>query len=754
MIPGRCLLLSCGLLLSLCAPAAAQITYTWNGGGSDGNWSTPANWGGTRPVSSPTDTVISLAGTTNTATTIDTFYGSTLQVRGLTFQNAAGPFTVASAGPVLEVSLGGIAANGGAVTQVISAPVRLAADQTWSAVGPSVLRVTGPIDLGNYTLATTVTGAGSVELAGTISGTGQLAPHRVVLSGTNTYSGGTVVDAGAFVQTATAAGLGTGLVDLKGNSTIAVTAAGDATLPGGLWVTNTGANDINRLQINNDLATVRLPAGGLAGSGTLSREGTGTLVLTGANPFSGTLYTGTGGRLELVATEGATSLNANSYNIFATTFHVGPGALLLNNRPVIVDAGGRVEFEQSQSLSGIAVGNSTVNNNNAIIAPNVTLTVSGYVTGTSGTLTANITGFLTSGFVKSSTGTLVMSGNSDFVGQTRIDAGVLSIDSIANGGSASAIGASSELITGSAATLRYTGSSASTDRTLTVNGTVSGQTNTPSTVEVSNAATVLTWNGPVNIGSGHGFVKAGPGTLVLAGRSATSLGTATVSGGTLVVTATGGLTTATTVQSGATISGKLTAPGANLNDSGQVTVQTGATLRAGTGGSSDRFGVNSAIFQSGTTFVVTVDGGATPTSSRLTTEGGSPATVNFATDPAHPITLRIEKGTGADFAGSGPVTLEIVHTNQLTGTFNFPNTIKRQGGSFTYVPSEWNIQTVGFSVVPGSISLVTDANNTVLSVQFTPVPEPVAVLGVAGAGWLAFAAGRRLVRRRTEPQPA
>lgn len=741
------------LLLGLSTPASAQITtYTWNGGGTDGNWSTQANWAnGTRPVSSLTDTLISLAGTTNTATSIDTFYGSTLPIRGLTFENAAGPFTVASGGPVLEVGVGGILANGGSVTQTISTPVRLGADQTWTAIGPSILHVNGQVDLNGFTLTTGVTGLGMVQLAGQVVGTGRLDPHRITLSGANTYSGGTLIDNGGWVQTATAAGLGTGLVELKGNSTITVTAAGDATLGSGLAVTNVNGNDINRLQINHAGATVRLPAGGLSGAGALSREGTGTLILTGANPFSGALSTGTGGRMELIDTGGGASMNASSYYIIFTTFHVGPGATL-GNRTVTADLGGRVEIEQSQTLGSLGIGLATspINNDTAILAPNVTLTINGGVFGSFGTLNANITGHLTNGgFIKDGPGTLVMSGISTFTGTTRIDGGVLSINTIANSGAASAIGADVEITMGLNATLRYTGATASTNRRLTVFSS-SAQ---PGTVEVTNPNTVLTWNAPVALGSGRGFVKAGPGTLVLTANSGTSQGTVTVAGGTLTVMANGGVTAPTTVQSGATLAGTLIPLGVNLNVTSGVTVQTGGTLRAGIGSSEDIFAVGAATLQAGTTFIVTADGGAFPKASFLTTEGGGAADVNFQLNAANPTTLRIEKGTGAAFTPGVPVTVMIVHTNHQTGT-TFDDAIRRNGGTFTYVAAEWNIQTVGFEIVPGSVSLIPNANQTILSVQFTPVPEPLSVLGLAAAGGLALTLGRRLVRRGLTSQPA
>jgi hypothetical protein len=78
----------------------------------------------------------------------------------------------------------------------------------------------------------------------------------------------------------------------------------------------------------------------------------------------------------------------------------------------------------------------------------------------------------------------------------------------------------------------------------------------------------------------------------------------------------------------------------------------------------------------------------------------------------------------------------------------FPNLVRLQGSAFTYNPTEWNIETVGFSIVPGSALLITDANQTTLSVQFTPVPEPMSVLGLATASGLMVAFARRRISRQ------
>jgi hypothetical protein len=41
----------CMFVIGLCLAGMAD-NRSWTGGGSDANWSTPANWGGTAPVRS------------------------------------------------------------------------------------------------------------------------------------------------------------------------------------------------------------------------------------------------------------------------------------------------------------------------------------------------------------------------------------------------------------------------------------------------------------------------------------------------------------------------------------------------------------------------------------------------------------------------------------------------------------------------------------------------------------------------------
>ncbi len=138
--------------------AMVTVTYsppTWSGGGSDANWSTAANWGGTAPVAG-SDLVF--ASSTGLNTTNDLTAGT--QFGNLTFNAGAGSFALNGN----SVNLGGVITNNSTNTQTINLTLG----------GANVL---------------TKTGAGTV-----------------VLSGTNSFTGGTVVTGGTLKVT-TPAGL-------------------------------------------------------------------------------------------------------------------------------------------------------------------------------------------------------------------------------------------------------------------------------------------------------------------------------------------------------------------------------------------------------------------------------------------------------------------------------------------------------------------------------------------------------------------
>jgi hypothetical protein len=100
------------------------------------------------------------------------------------------------------------------------------------------------------------------------------------------------------------------------------------------------------------------------------------------------------------------------------------------------------------------------------------------------------------------------------------------------------------------------------------------------------------------------------------------------------------------------------------------------------------------------------------------------------------ITLLLEKGSGAAFLPYQPVTLEIARTPA-------PGIIRRNNSTFTFDPNEWNLVTSNFAILPGSFTLFTTESGSVLNVQFTPIPEPASILGLAAAGFLLSLGTRR-----------
>ncbi|QDB99456.1 autotransporter-associated beta strand repeat-containing protein [Mesorhizobium sp. 8] len=135
------------------------------------------------------------------------------------------------------------------------------------------------------------------------------------------------------------------------------------------------------------------------------------------------------------------------------------------------------------------------------------------------------------GLTKTGSGMLTLtSAGSSYTGATRITSGTLSVATLANGGAASSIGASSSdsanLVLQAGATLQYTGGSVTTDRGFTIGGSAGGA------IDVADANTVLEFSGAVVADDYAPLLKEGAGTLVLSGTN-TYVGSTLINGGTL-----------------------------------------------------------------------------------------------------------------------------------------------------------------------------------------------------------------------------
>ena len=426
----------------------------------------------------------------------------------------------------------------------------------------------------NYTLA------GSGSLDGTMplvkAGTGIFRLNTVNgYSGATTVSNGTLLVNGALVQSAVtvlsggsaggSGSFGNGVTVQNGGSLVAGDGIG---APGTLTITNALTENggvINRFDLTDDptglvktngqvrvigdlnlsganTVQVSLPDGPLANGDYLLFTYAGALngslanlTVVGAN---GTLTTATGQILLHVDNTRAAASLVWTGGFSANTWDVGTNANWLNG--VNQDRfyfGDTVRFDDTGSTSPAVnlVGSLTPTALTVDSTNNYTFSGAGKISGTGV-------------FTKTNSSTLTVTTTNDFTGPVVIGgSGVLAVSRLANGGSASGIGASSSNPTNLVfygGTLRYTGGSVATDKSATLNGNA--------TIDVVSGT--LTANGPI-AGSGA-LIKAGAGTLAIPTNN-TYAGGVIISNGTVNLTTTfardSGLGSGTTTLSGGTL---------------------------------------------------------------------------------------------------------------------------------------------------------------------------------------------------------
>lgn len=361
---------------------------------------------------------------------------------------------------------------------------------------------------------------------------------RLVVTTNNTYTGGTTID-GSVVQVGdggTTGALGTGPI------------------------ANGGLLEFNR-------ADAIAVAGAITGSGGLTQNGTGTLLLSGANAYGGdtTLNAGTlrlGNATALGGSSGTLVINGGTLDSAV------PGLVLTNNNAQSWNAD--VVFAGSNDLN---LGTGPVSLGSDPFLPRGVTVVAGTLT-VGGVMSDG--GY--AGLVKAGAGTLVLGGANTYAGTT-LNAGTITVG---DGGSLGA--ATGPLV------INNLSPDDGTAVVLNVNGSVgvgslSGTIGTPyrgvNTATIAIAATkALTVNQAVDdtyyglvTGAGK-FVKSGPASLTLTG----------------VNTYSGGTTLAQGILSVDRLNNNSAAGLSNLGNSGPIMV-TGGTLRY-TGGASvtsDRF---------------------------------------------------------------------------------------------------------------------------------------------------------------------
>ena len=567
------------VLLGVSAQAANRI---WNGGGTNNNWNTSGNWGGTAPVASD---LLFFDGSTRLTTT-NNIAASTV-FNGITFNSTAGAFTLR--GNALNLG-GGVTNSSAANPQTVSLNMALTASRTFDVIG-----------------------GGTLALGGVISGSGfavtKVDSGTLALSGVNTYNGGTIINGGTLAITAD---------NNLGNTGGGITFANGGTLLN----TGTGGQSTAR--------AITLNSGG----GVITMNGP-TMTLTGAISGGGGLTTG-GSDLILLPSSGNNNIGTMTVNS-ARLFVFNAGAI--NGSAVLVNNGATIDFGSSASASPantmtFASGGCVANR----LAGTLTLSTATSTFPSSGTMIFNaddqatspitvngayptLTGDLTvqagggggtpgnvtlsgaisgsGALIKTSTGTIILAGANNYTGDTTISAGTLRL------------GAANVIPDGSGkgnVTVNGTfdlGGFSETINGLGGSGTVNNTIGTGSyTLTVGNNDQSSVFSGNITDATGAlALTKIGAGTLTLSGANSFS-GPVTILAGTLEVQKDGGLGTGTNVFVGTGTTLWLTSGTSNnyINDAASVSLTNTAVVNLAFAGSDTvaRLYVNGAQRRSGT----------------------------------------------------------------------------------------------------------------------------------------------------------
>jgi fibronectin-binding autotransporter adhesin len=662
----------------IAANSAFANTATWNSS-TGSSWNTAANWtgatGGTgvkptgaddvvfdnRNATIPTTIGIDTAPTINSLTigssngaaltgfTLEAdSTGSTTSARTLILNSGSLTMDSSVTGTVL---IGGNAASngtlslstvsGGAFTiqnNNTSQTLNIAA--VLKAVGvnnASFNSAGGLIILGN---ANTLTGAATIG-NGSNNTIVQLASTTAVKNfSSTTVNNGSVLDLAGVAETGgalTLNGAGTGSGVNAGalvNSTGAGSDAGAITLASASTIKNSGtslalsgaiANGGFLLTVDGTGATT-LGTGVMSGTGGLTKNGTGTLTLSGANTFSG-------------------GVNINVGTITAgSTAAVGTGTLTIGSsgNSAVFDLGGKTVTVANLQTGGTAA-NQTIGNSS--VTANGILSYTSTATSTfGGVIQDSVAGgtFKTGLTVSGAGSDLTLTAANSFTG------GLIIGNGIVRAGNANALGSGTVTVgsTGNSATLDLNGQNENVYG-LAAAGTAANQT-------IGNSSTSS--NATLDyIGAGNsaytGVVQdaVGTGNKTTAVVVNTATGTLTLSGGASAYS--GG----TTVNSGGLIL-------SGVNTSVQTVTLNGGTLNLG----------NASALASGSTLVInggTIDSGAniTETGPTTVTLGGDFAwTGNGALNLAGNISLTSDRTINADGLNTGILTLAYASGNTLS----------------------------------------------------------------------------------------
>lgn len=563
-------------------------------------------------------------GTTAGGTTVSN--GATLQFQnGITI--GAEPLTLNGSGNSAAGALRNFAGSNS-----VSGAITLGSASTINS-DAGTLTLTGGIVNGGF--IPTFGGAGNISETGVVSGTGGLTKTgngTLTLSGANTYSGTTAINGGTVIVSSDGnlGGLTSGINLNAGTLEIA-----------------TGFTTGRSITLGDAASTFQVDAGqtftvslALLGPGTLNKTGSGTMVLSAMNLFSG----GT--------------------NVVAGTLRLGAIDRLLTTAGLTI-SGGTFDLQTfGQTSAAVTLSSGSITGSGT-----ATLTGSSF-TLQSGSVSAILGGNAT--VTKNTAGSVTLSGSNTFTGSTTVSVGTLQVTSN------NALGTTASGTTvANGAVLSLNNVNYTTAEPLTINGT--GITNGGA---LRNSGT-STFAGPINAAT-NATINAGGGTLNLTGGLSKNGTTLTIAGGGTVNVTTNGIT-GSAANSDLVVDGTTVVLSAASSYNGPTTIQNSGTLKLGNSNVLPTTPQTAMTINTNSTFdlatysdgVASLTGDTTATVKNSVVGGTSTLTVNPSTGVSTTFAGAIKGNTGGtqgDIAlvknGSGTLILTGANTYGGSTTIN------------------------------------------------------------------------------------
>jgi fibronectin-binding autotransporter adhesin len=714
--------------------------------------STGNDIGGNASLTKSGSGTLILSGGVNTYTGVTTIAGGTLSVGTLANGGSSSDIGAAGSGATNLLLDGGtlqytgsgisldrlftLGTGGGTIDSSGSGPLSFNNSGALGYVGngPRVFTLTGSEPDANTLAAKIADNGGPTSLT-------KNGPGTWVLTGTNTYSGGTTVAAGLLQ-------IGNG---------------GASGSLGSGGVVNNGALDFNR----TGTLTV---SGAITGGGSVTNDGSGTVILAGNNNYAGTtvinagtLQIGNGGATGTLAggaqivdngtlifnSTGDFTLGAGSAANISGTGQVikrGSGLLVLRGNGSVYGWGGGTTIDSGARLQ-IFSGNEAVFTATGNITNNGTLILVRQDNGVAG-ITNNIlgTGKLWKDVNNPNPGDVTLVGTNTYTGGTFIAGGGIILGDGVTPGAGSIVG--NVIFTNSVVNDTYrslTFNHPAGDDLIFSNNILGAVVNPPAVVNAGAVNQVgfntVTLTGTNTYPGGTGITN---GTLRVGnGGTSGSIGTGPVSDqGTLIFDRADNLTfggditgSGSVAQAGA---GTLTLTSSNLSYTGATTVSNGTLVLTGQitpgvidlGGELDLNG--GTLVAGGSNAIVTLNVGAVNGGSLMINSGTLVAVLNKSLSPSNTF-------FSAGFIQSAGGTLKLVNVGPALSVgdkFTLFNQPVSGGNALTIVST-------GFSVTN---NLAVDGSVTVTAV--TPVTPPTITADVSGGQltltWPAGATGLHL----------